>query len=75
MQVGMVYHAKVDIFPDHAEFWLNGEKYYSCKLQIGNVPNPGKVGFTSYSGKGTSTVFNYKVTNLPYSYTPEPLYV
>ena len=60
MVVGRVYTAELKIFHDSAYFWLDGKLYYSCKLKLGDVADGGKIGFTSYSGQGSSKIFGFQ---------------
>jgi hypothetical protein len=59
MKVGKAYQAELKIDRASATFWLDGKQYYSCKLKQGDVADWGKVGFTSFSGNGSSAIFNF----------------
>ena len=72
MEVGRKYKAEIMITDKKAEFYLDGEKYYSCKLEKGAIESEGRIGFTSFSGEGSSTVSDFRDMNVsPY---PEPKY-
>ena len=72
MEVGRKYKAEIMITDKKAEFYLDGEKYYSCKLEKGAIESEGRIGFTSFSGDGRSKVSDFIDMNVsPY---PEPKY-
>ena len=56
MEVGQKFKAVIRITDKKVEFYLDGEKYYSCKLGKGAIESEGRIGFTSFSGEGRSKV-------------------
>ena len=63
MEVGKTYRANIQIDLKKAIFYLDGKKYYSCILEKGDVEKHGRIGFTTWSGKGNSTIFHYRVVS------------
>ena len=37
MQIGKKYQAEIKIMFNKAEFWLDGEPYFSCTLEPGDI--------------------------------------
>jgi hypothetical protein len=58
LEVGRVYEADIDIKLNKATLSLDGKPYYSCWLKPGDIEQVGRVGFTSYSGFGSSEIFD-----------------
>lgn len=64
MWVGETYRARIKITAEGASFELNDELYYKCLLKPGEIEKVGSVGFTSFSGIGSSKIENFIVEPL-----------
>eukprot|EP00801_Mesodinium_rubrum_P010747 Mrub_10804.p1 GENE.Mrub_10804~~Mrub_10804.p1 ORF type:complete len:217 (-),score=20.84 Mrub_10804:7-612(-) len=60
-EVGKMYKMKCIIFEDKAEYFINGKPYASCKLNKGDIPSKGYIGFAVYNKDELKVVSNVRV--------------